>query len=367
MSTALSDSWSKANQQYLVAAIAVIREQLRCYVARLQETQQRNEQEQALQQAQSVLQDALVAMPAPPALEMLCTIFGLSSFERAILLLCTGIELDADMSMLCALAQGNTTRSYPTFQLALAALPEAYWSALPPNAPLRYWRFIELGNSNVLMTTPLYLDERILHYVTGIQHLDERLASFIEPIPAHESKRALAASHQVLTTHITALWSHQEQQRTTPIISLWGSDRAAKRTIATCICDTLSFNLCSLSALAIPTQINELDTLVRLWEREAILSRNVLLLDCEEADTEDAAHSNALSYFIERANCLLILTSRERRRVLQRPMHSVEICKPTTEEQRTTWQQSLGELAHTMGRWNCLPHNSVSIQPLSRL
>ena len=45
-------------------------------------------------------------------------------------LLCAGIELDSTVAPLCAAAQGDPARAYPTFSLALAALPEAHWSAL---------------------------------------------------------------------------------------------------------------------------------------------------------------------------------------------------------------------------------------------
>ena len=39
---------------------------------------------------------------APPALEVLCRLFGLSSFERSVVVLCAGVELDAAFASLCA-------------------------------------------------------------------------------------------------------------------------------------------------------------------------------------------------------------------------------------------------------------------------
>ena len=55
------------------------------------------------------------------------------------------MELDAAFPSLCAAAQGNHQRPWPTFSLALASLAEAHWSALTPAAPLRRWRLIEVG------------------------------------------------------------------------------------------------------------------------------------------------------------------------------------------------------------------------------
>src|SRR4051812_34937695 len=75
----------------------------------------------------------------PTALARLVEAFGLSPFERDTLLLCAGMELDAELPALCAAAQADAARPYPTFSLALAALDEAHWSACTAAAPLRHW------------------------------------------------------------------------------------------------------------------------------------------------------------------------------------------------------------------------------------
>ena len=88
------------------------------------------------------------------ALEKICQSFGLSTFERDILLLCAGVELDASFGSLIADIQGDSQRNYPTFSLALAVLESAYWGALTPESPLRKWRLIEIGGGNTLTTSP---------------------------------------------------------------------------------------------------------------------------------------------------------------------------------------------------------------------
>src|SRR5262249_61039762 len=83
--------------------------------------------------------------PGPPALAALVALFGLSAFERDVVLLCAGVELDARFAAAVAAAQGAPPeRQEPTFALALAVLPGAHWSALTPAAPLRAWRPLEL-------------------------------------------------------------------------------------------------------------------------------------------------------------------------------------------------------------------------------
>ena len=147
--------WSTANQHYLIAALAVIR-------AALQQHATPNAPSQA-EKARRALEEAARAMPSPPAVDTLCATFGLSPFERDVVLLCAGMELDSTFAALCAAAHGDPQRAYPTFSLALAALPDAHWSALTPGASLRHWRLIEVGAGSALTLSPLRIDERILH------------------------------------------------------------------------------------------------------------------------------------------------------------------------------------------------------------
>src|SRR4029453_3086669 len=122
---------------------------------------------------------------------------GLSPFERAVLLMCAGMELNSKFAAVCARANGDAHRDYPTFSVALGALPGAHWSAVTPNAPLRRWRLIELQSGAADVTqSRLRIDERGLNFLTGVTHLDERLAGIVEPVSAPadlaESQRAVA-------------------------------------------------------------------------------------------------------------------------------------------------------------------------------
>jgi len=54
------------------------------------------------------------------------------------------MELDASIACCCAKAQNDSRRAYPTFGLALAAFPDAHWSALI-TVPLASMRLIEVG------------------------------------------------------------------------------------------------------------------------------------------------------------------------------------------------------------------------------
>src|SRR5262245_47990812 len=113
----------------------------------------------------------VTAEPAPALvspLDRIAHVFGLTPFERAVLLLCAGVELDAALSALMARAHQDPRRTLPTFSIALALLPGAHWSALCHAAPLRYWRLVRLTAGESLTTSPLRIDERVLHHLVGL-------------------------------------------------------------------------------------------------------------------------------------------------------------------------------------------------------
>ena len=151
-----------------MAVLALVRRALEAQTARLQGA---SPPTAGAKKARKELSQAKAALPGPAALDVLCEMFHLSPFERDVTLMCAGMELDASFPSLCAAASGDPGRNYPTLSLALTVFPEPHWSALTPAAPLRHWRLIELGSGESLTVSTLRLDERILHYLTGIQHL----------------------------------------------------------------------------------------------------------------------------------------------------------------------------------------------------
>ncbi len=272
------------------------------------------------------------------ALEILTQSFNLSPFERAILLLCAGVELDSSLAGLCSAAQGATNKPYPTFSLALAALSAPHWSALNPAAPLRRWRLIEMSSQggSSITTCPLTLDERILHFLTGLQYLDERLAGLLRPVhPADD----IAPSHVAQARRIADAWSRPHRQL--PVIQMCGADELAKRAVAAAGCAEAGFALYALAADQIPANAQEVEGLMRLWEREAILLPGALYVDTDGLDVNDLKAVAQVSRFIERVQGPVILSARDRWRPLDRAVKTFDISKPTAKEQQEAWENQL--------------------------
>lgn len=348
------NNWVEANQRYLLAALSLVRDALERSISDLETVKQQGNSAQELD-------EAMATMPGTPALTQLCTTFDLSPFERDILLLCAGMDLDGRFAALCSAAHNrqwnersmpggaHATLSYPTFSLALAALPHPHWDALTPAAPLRRWQLITVGTNNTLTLSPLRIDEHILHYLAGVSLPDERLAGIIIPVA---SSINLAPSHKLLAQRLIAAWSPSIEQtkhspvqaRQVPVVQLCGEDPVSKSDIAALACTTLGLHLRQISASALPTLATEIETLARLWEREAALNDCALLLDCADLDTSDAAKMTLITRFVQQISCPLIITANDRFHLPRQPVPPIltfDVGKLDNNEQRIIWQNAL--------------------------
>jgi AAA+ superfamily predicted ATPase len=328
-------SWHEANQKYLTGELCLLRGILEERV----EAGAGGDDEPAAQSCRET------EMQPPPAIERLSRAFGLSRFERAILLLCAGVELDAGFARVVAAAQNDPRHNFPSFGLALAAFPEPHWSALSPAAPLRRWRLIEVNATESLTTGRIRIEERVLHYLVGVAHLDDRLAGLVEIVAPPAD---LPPSQQTQVERIVRLWTSVTDS-VWPAAQLCGDEPRSKRDVAASACAALDLELYAIHAHALPAHPVELDALVRLWQREAVLSGCGLLIDCHDTDAVDTARQTAVARLVEELCGVVFLSSRGRQRMFRRPTLTLDIAKPSAAEQRTLWKSGLGDAA---GRLN---------------
>jgi hypothetical protein len=343
MNPTVTYDWQQVNQQYLAVALAEVRIALQQYIARCQgtgEAEQKDSSGGETLPTQQSLPEIADTCEYPLALETLCAAFNLTPFERNVLLLCAGVELSASLARLCADCQGNNQFPYPTFSLALAAFPEAEWSALAPVGSLRRWRLIEVVGSESLTQSRLRIDERVLHYLTGVPYLDDRLQGLIELLPVPTQ---LAPSHRDLAGHIAELWSAKTGEVMRPVIQLSGDEPDGSGAIAASACAALGIQLHSICAVDIPSAVAEREALTRLWEREALLSSSALLVGCEDLDSADRMRT--VLPFIENVQGLVIVTGREPMRIRKRRVVRLEVNNLSTTEQHSLWQSALENLA----------------------
>ncbi len=320
MSAQLSSGWEERNQQYLVREFAVLRARLSgADPARVEEQQPE-------------------PMSPPAAIDRLMEIFELTRFERELVLLCAGVEMDSTLAARCAETSGRPQRGAVTFSLALATLTDPHWSALAPSGPLRRFRLIEIEPGQGLTVAPLHIDERILHFLAGVNHLDSRLESLLH---RKEPPERMAAEHRELA--VEAIRAGAGEAPPATVLNLCGDDPDGQEDIAALVAHRAERELYVLRHEDTPSAGAELDQFVHLWMREGLLLPAFLLL--QWASETPSAPACQLA---ERMPGALMIASRDPAR-LHRAVERFDVNKPGPFAQRVLWQEALDSAADGLG------------------
>ena len=323
MSTSTAESWIEANQALLVAEF----ERLKARLSR-----------NAGQTCEVAAECAHAAMSAPPAIDRLCALFGLNAFERNTLLLCAGVEMDSNLASLCAEAHGHPQRQYATFGLAMAIFADAQWSALLPTRPLRRLRLVEVATAGQGLTSaPLRIDERILHYLAGLNVLDSRLEVLLQ---GRRPPECLAADHEIVAAQVSRVLQSLPPDR--PILHLCGDDPSGQEDIATIAASRTGRRVYVVRAAELPGIGPELEQFAVLWRREESLVSGALLIQ-----STPEGYGPAARHLVERMAGVVFVASSEPLR-FNRTFLRFDANKPPPTEQKRLWQKALGARAATL-------------------
>jgi AAA+ superfamily predicted ATPase len=343
-SAAQPTTWCEANQRYLAVTLTALRLRV--------ESALRNSDPVSGHVPTEDLGDPLLdlahwSFSKPPAVEQLCSAFHLSTFERGVVLLGAGAEMDSRLASFYASA--NPARhALPTLNLALNTLPDAHWSALSPSHSLRFWQLIDVLPADTLVSAPFRINERILHYLAGIVVIDERLHHVVRPVPHPES---LPRSFAELAGHIARMWTSagisaasvprpSRSATQLPVVELCGADPDSMRAIAAAAAALVNLRLYAVSPRILPhTPSAEAELLLRICERECVLSSGALLLELEELPGSPA--SPFLSQLLESLHTPIIVATRHPYQTLTRPRIIFYTSKPTRLEQAELWRSAL--------------------------
>jgi hypothetical protein len=309
--------WTEANH----AALSAEFERLECLLQPEADRAATERAAAACEQARSAHETAI---------DRITDVFGLSRFERDLLLLCAGVEMNSRLALRCAEAQGTPQKPFVNFGLAMGALPEPHWSALTLARPLRRFRMVEVQPGAALTSAPLRIDERILHYMAGVNVLDARLQPLLRAVPVPE---LIADSHREIASQAAALVENAQQ--VLPLIHLCGDDSQGHEDVAALAANQTGAKLFCLRSDELPGAGPELDQFATLWQRESLLLSGGLLLQCASGGFNPAA-----SHLIETMPELLFLASREPVR-LNRPFVRWDVDKPGPAEQKQLWRKAL--------------------------
>jgi hypothetical protein len=334
VSPTFHERWHEANKRYLAAAVRVVRCLVEQHVARAR-GEDSGAADRAMEEAKTLVAEASSELSRPSALDVLCGAFALSSFERGVLLLCAGMELQSDFADAFA-AAGPGNRLYPTFGLSMAVLPEPHWSAFVSASPLRRYNLIDVGQGSTLTTSPLRVNEWVLHFLLGVTCFDERLQSLLLPV---RSSTHLPPSHSALADQVEQICRRNVLDGSCTAVQLSGASPSSARAIAAFVCEKLSLHLCAARAADLVGSPADLDLLSRLWDRAAVLTGGALLIECDESTSPEALRAAAA--IIDRVSGLVFVVSREPLRLRAPQAISFEVKPLTAGEQRALWRQAL--------------------------
>ncbi|MCL2173286.1 MAG: ATP-binding protein [Candidatus Bathyarchaeota archaeon] len=320
-------TWIQTNQTHLLASINQVKTLLNNYI------NHPNEPSPQIEVSLSINKIKETIDVGSSSIETLSLLFGLSPFEKQVIVLCAAQELDPEVRTLLAKAHDNPNITYPTFGLALACLSNVHWSALTPTSPLRRFQLIDINPNNCSITTaPLRIPERILHYLKGINYLDSKLQGMIKPVFDNDQP---VKSHLHIVDKILSIW--QDNKEKLPIIQLCGVDETGKFVVAQTALAARGFHLWQLSTDAIPQKPQEIASLAQLWTREAALFGAGLLITTEDANIPT---QKTAAQFIELLSGPVFLATRER---WQTPTNAItlQVNKPLKVEQYQLWQANI--------------------------
>ncbi|MFG2328082.1 ATP-binding protein [Streptomyces sp. NPDC048604] len=251
--------WARDNQRHLALAAAAV-------AARLDARP--DEADEPARAAELLAAEVRETTGLPTALDRLCGLFALTAFERDVLVAVAAPEL------------GMPTATGPvTFARALAELPDAHWSALLPDAPLRGWRLLDLPAQlpptefGGLSQLPLAVDERILHALLGADTTDDRLAGRARLVTG---QCRLASRQSAVVASLAAL---VRPAPGTEGCLLTGEDRLTRRQAVVDAAERIGLTVLAVDGLDLPDAAPATDTLARLLAREAGLGLRLLLVE----------------------------------------------------------------------------------------
>ncbi|WP_117190431.1 ATP-binding protein [Rhizobium terrae] len=295
---------------------------------------------------------AASAGPAKPkagggrtAFDDLADRFGLSAFERTVLVLAALPALEPASAELIAMAQGDERLKIPTVAFAFSVLEGGHWSAFAADGRLRAPGLIELGEDVVSSARQLILPERVLHHLVGLNALDEMLAVYGEE---YDKQVVLAPSQTALAEGLANRLEAAAANRDAPLLLIVGDDRKAAFAVAAAAVQAAGCRPLGIDVETLPSAPAERSRVARLLGREYGLARRVPVFDAHELTASN--DRRAFGRFLVGLACPAVVLSAETLEAGHRAVEIALLPRGTSMEQEELWRAELGSLARPMAK-----------------
>ncbi|NEO83621.1 MAG: ATP-binding protein [Spirulina sp. SIO3F2] len=327
-------NWQAENFDYLMNAIALVRDHLNSYIAKLQGQTHGSELDSLAKELKAIAQ----GIAHPPALERICYTFELSRFERLVLLCCAAQALHPDFPELLAIAHRNPELGSTTFQLTLQCFPEAHWSASTEHRPLKKWQLVHWANAPELPRAPMQLDGGILNYLMGEPYSDPMLAGIIIRQESNRSGRqALQPSHTAIIEQLIALF--QAAHDPLPLVQLCGTLQEFQQAITIQVSHVLQVPIYTLASDAIPSSRSELQWFIVRLRRWLALEPGILQVQITANLINLGQGPRSLvDVFLTTVNVPLIILTEQRLTLAHPVVMTFDVVGLQYDEQLDLWQ-----------------------------
>jgi ATPase family associated with various cellular activities (AAA) len=260
--------------------------------------------------------------------------FGLSTFERDLLVLLASLNIHPPLGATLGLASGANL----DFNTALGILTNQAFQeqeTLTPTATLRHFKFVYFADepqTMLLNSRPLLIDEWAFNALIGLVQLDGRLKSIVTPIQISNSN--LSSLQQDLVARALRVSTDSAS-----VLQIAGAETELRLHIAGAVAgqsgrDLYKLNIARLEFLSI-------EDLVIRWNRFARLQDAILLVDVGDfgvgETTEKDPKLQAARSVIELLESTVFVISRVAL-AWGRETVTFEVKRPTTLEQRELWR-----------------------------
>jgi hypothetical protein len=153
-------------------------------------------------------------------------------------------------------------------------LADPHWSAFTPFRPLRRYRLVDMEGGYGLTNAALRIDERILHFLAGVNLPDARLEGLLQNTAF---PHWIADEHKAVAIEAAGFLAGSEAP---PALHFCGDDPLGQEDTAAFAAAAHERQLLLIRAESLPVVGTELDQLKLLLERETLLLPGAVLIQC---------------------------------------------------------------------------------------
>jgi len=339
------EEWMTKNHACLIAEVNVIKTKVRLHMENQGMIPPASNSAELLRNAKDESTRCHEEINDNSRFRILRDTFRLTPFEYELLVLAVGLEIDNELSSLIYEVNGNKEEYLPTLSFVLGAFEDAHWSALSPQGALRYWQLIQLNKKDILTSSTFSADERILHFLTGIQAMDNRLSPYLNAIG---SRQELVDSHKEIARQIEARLSGIKDRDRPPMIQLMGKSVEDQKAIFSSVASTFGLLAFSLPIELLPASFRELADFFKLWSREAILNKYILCIEAAGLEEMEKNRQDLLERALDKVQGIVVICTEHRFKRLHRDIEILQIEKPLRSEQEELWKKHLGDIGSTL-------------------